>query len=43
MESQVSATFLAVYQKKTSLPFEAIRTQAWKDSILAVSNKEETK
>lgn len=34
---------LSVYQKGGSLPFEAIREQAWKDNIRVFSNKEETK
>ena len=30
---------LAAYQKATSLPFEAIRKQAWEDSISAASHQ----
>ena len=32
---------LSAYQKETSLPFEAIRAQAWRDSVPVASHEEE--
>lgn len=32
---------LSAYQKETPLTFETIRTQAWRDSMPGVSDKEE--
>lgn len=32
---------LSAYQKETPLTFDAIRTQAWHDSMPVISNKEE--